>query len=401
MTSRQEGEQSKKLDGVLKIRGTGVLRKNLKAFDDGKRIIVNQGGTGSSKTYSLCQLHIGLALKNAGGVMSIVRQTMPALRATAMRDFFTLLEQLNLYDARFHDKTNNTYRLHGTLIEFFGLDESQKVRGRKRNTLWINEANELSYEEFQQLNLRTSGTIFLDYNPSDFDHWIYDRLLPRDDCELIVSTYKDNPYLEPDKVLEIERLEKEDASMWRVFGLGLRAQRRSSIYSRYDLIDELPECEEYIWGLDFGFNNPTALIRCGFKDGEVYLDERLYKSHLTNAELIELIVREVPSNEMIYADPAEPQRIEEIARAGVLIRPALKGQDSVRKGIDTIKSMMVHITKQSVNLIKEWRSYSWKTDRSGVILEDPVKFDDHTCDAVRYAVYTHIKRPSLAILFEA
>lgn len=333
--------------------------------------------------------------------MSVVRETMPALRATAMRDFLGILEELEIYDPRFHDKTNNTYRLNGTLIEFFGLDESQKVRGRKRDVLWCNEANELSYEEFQQLNFRTSGTIFLDYNPSDVDHWIYDRVLTRNDCELIVSTYKDNPFLEPHKVAEIERLEREDASMWRVYGLGQRGIRRTAIYSRFDYIDEMPECEEYIWGLDFGFNNPTALIRCGIRDGEIYLDERLYKSGLTNAELIGKLEEEVPKGEMIYADAAEPQRIEEISRNGFLVYPAIKGPDSVRKGIDTLKARLVHITKRSPNLIRDWKGYSWKMDKDGNILDEPVKFNDHACDAVRYAVHTHVTQPTLSVLFEA
>lgn len=326
--------------------------------------------------------------------MSCVRETMPSLRATAMRDFQSVLERYDIYNPALHDKTNSIYRIGGTEVEFFGLDESQKVRGRKREILWCNEANELAYEQFQQLIFRTSGTIFLDYNPSDVDHWIYDKVLTRDDAVLIRSTYRDNPFLEEHKVKEIERLEREDASMWRIYGLGERGLRRTAIFSRFDYCDNFPEnVDETIWGLDFGYNNPTALIRVGLKDGELYFEERLYKSGLTNAELIgQMETLNVPKNEVMYADCAEPQRIEEISRAGWLVYPADKSKDSVRKGIDTLKSKMVHIVKSSVNMIRDWKAYSWKMDKNGEIRDqEPVKFNDHACDAVRYAVHTHLQ----------
>lgn len=363
------------------------------------RIIVNQGGTRSSKTYSLCQLFIGLALKERE-VMSVVRGTTPALRGSAMRDFFTLLESYGLYDPAKHSKTNNIYTLNSE-VEFFGLDEPQKVRGRKRKYLWCNEANELTYEDFLQLALRTTGTIFLDYNPSDTDHWIYDRVLTRDDATLIVSTYRDNPFLDSITIQEIERLEKEDPNYWRIYGLGERGLRRTAIFSRFDYVDGFPESvDETIWGLDFGFNNPTALVRVGVRDGEIYLDECIYQSGLTNSELINKMTDlGVPNNQMIFGDSAEPARIEEISRNGFLIYPMDKGPDSVRKGIDLLKSKQVHITKRSVNVIRDWKSYSWKMDKNGNILDEPVKFNDHACDAVRGAVYSYTNQPQFGVLF--
>jgi phage terminase large subunit len=218
-------------------------------------------------------------------------------------------------------------------------------------------------------------------------------VLTRSDAVLITSTYLDNPFLDDVTIAEIERLEKEDANYWRIYGLGERGLRRTAIFSRFDYVDAFPESlDETIWGLDFGFNNPTALVRVGIRDGEVYLDECLYRSHLTNAELIgQMEELKVPKNEVLYADAAEPARIEEISRYGYLVYPADKGQDSVRKGIDVLKSRAVHITKQSTNLIRDWKSYSWRMDKNGEIRDqEPVKFHDHGVDAVRYAVYTHL-----------
>jgi phage terminase large subunit len=313
-----------------------------------------------------------------------------------------MLETYGLYSPQNHNKTENIYRLNGNEIEFFGLDEPQKVRGRKRRWLWLNESNELSYEDFMQLNLRTTGQVFLDYNPSDEDHWIYDKILPREDCTLVKSTYKDNPFLEKEIVTEIERLKTEDDNYWQVYGMGERGHRLSRIYTRYDVVPLWPEnVEETIYGLDFGFNNPSALIQCGFKDGELYLLERLYQSGLTNSDLLLKLLALVPSNIPIYADSAEPQRIEEIFRGGLNIHPMTKGPDSVSKGIDTVKQFMVHLVDGSENLIREWKKYSWKTDKNGKVLDEPIKFDDHACDAVRGAIQSYRTREDFKVLFAA
>jgi phage terminase large subunit len=395
-------DTSEKSSGALRINGTEVLRKNLRALTDGYRIIVHQGGSRSSKTFSLCQTFIGLAFKEKC-IMSCVRGTMPALRGSAMRDFQGLLEQYELYHPSMHDKTNSIYRLGQAEVEFFGLDEAQKVRGRKRKYLWCNEANELGYEDFLQLALRTTGTIFLDYNPSDTDHWIYDKVLTRSDATLIISTYLDNPFLDDVTVSEIERLEKEDANHWRIYGLGQRGIRQTAIYSRFDYVDAFPDAvDEQVWGLDFGYNNPTALVRIGLREGEVYVDEYIYQSGLTNSELInKMIDLGVPKGEEMYGDSEAPDRIEEIARAGFLIYPAEKGQGSVKKGIDILQSKKIHFTKRSTNLIRDWKSYSWKMDKNGVIQDEPVKFNDHGCDAIRYPIYTKSVMPTFGVLFSA
>jgi phage terminase large subunit len=375
---------------------TNVLKRNLAAQT---RIVVNQGGARSSKTISILQLFIGLAQKEQGEVFSIVRKTLPALKASVMRDFFWLLEKYGLYREDRHNKSENIYRLCGNEFEFFSVDESQKIRGRKRKYLFINEANELSHDDFRQLALRTTGRIWMDYNPSDEQHWIYDSVIPREDCTFIKSTYLDNlKFLEPELVAEIERLKSEDENYWRVFGLGEIGQRKSIIYNRFDLVDAMPPGCDVFFGLDFGFNNPSALVAVGEKDGETYLEEKLYETKLTNTDLIGRLRELVPGSAEIYADCAEPQRIEEISRAGFNVFPADK---SVKDGIDNVKRRNLHIVRTSERLIREIRAYKWKEDKNGNVLDEPVKFNDHLMDAMRYPIHTRAVRDTFQVLFSA
>lgn len=325
-----------------------------------------------------------------------------------MRDFVSVLRSLGIYREENHNKTENIFHLYNNEIEFFGLDEPQKVRGRGRQLLWMNEANEFSLEDFTQLNLRTSGQVFMDYNPSEEDHWIYDKILTRPDCTLIESTYRDAlKFLEPEVVAEIERLEHEDENYWRIYGLGQRGHRQSTIYTNWDVVPEFPECDEVLYGIDFGFNNPSVLVAVGFRDGELYLDERIYQSRLTNAEFMPLMDREIPEEfAPIYADSEDPQRIAEIANfvrsngQSFNVHPCEKGKDSVREGIDRVKSYKVHVTARSSNIISEIKSYKWKEDKNGHVLDEPVKFKDHTMDAIRYPVFSHPLAGKFEVVFE-
>jgi len=327
------------------------------------------------------------ALQETGNRYSIVRKALPALKATAMRDFFYILRDNDLYEEANHNKTDNLYSLHGNEFEFFGLDQPMKVRSRRRDYLWMNEANEFTLEDYRQLSMRTNKQIYLDYNPSDQFHWIYDHVLTRKDCTLIRSTYLDNPFLPQEVVKEIESYRDLDQNYWRVYGLGERGVAQTTIYTHWQYCDELPkERDETIFGLDFGYNNQTALIEIATKDQEVFTDERLYERKMTNTDLIAWMeANQIPKDKPIYADHAEPQRIEEIKQAGYHILPADK---SVEDGIDTLKRRRWFITKSSVNLLKEARSYRWK-EKDGIILDEPVKANDHGMDAIRYGVHTH------------
>ena len=351
----------------------------------GKEILVHN----SSKSFSLAQLFTVLPFEKVGSRFSVVRKSMPSLRATAMRDFIGILKSHEIYKQDSHNKTENIYNLNGCEIEFIGLDDPQKVRSRRRDYLWINEANELSLESFRQLNMRTDKKVFLDFNPSDEFHWIYDHVLTRDDCELIKSTYKDNPFLPVPVVKEIERYKDVDDNYWKVYGLGERGASQVRIYTRFNYIDDLPS-GEMIYGLDFGFNHPTSLSKVVLNDGDVYVKEIIHESYLTNQDLIsKMIDLEIDKNDYIYADSEDPNRIEELQQAGFNVIPATKGKDSVKAGIDMIKSRKLSITKDSVNGIKELQSYSWKT-KGEVVLDQPVKLRDDFVDSVRYAVFSHL-----------
>lgn len=370
----------------LKIKATNVFERN---YNSNKRIVVNQGGTGSSKSYSLAQLFTVLPFEDPGSTFSIVRKSMPTLRASAMRDYINILTKSGLYNENKHNKTSKIYHLNGCQIEFFGADEAQKVRSRRRDYLWINEANELSLETFRQLNMRTNKKVFLDFNPSDEFHWIYDHVLTRKDAELIISTYKDNPFLPKEVILEIERYKEVDENYWKIYGLGQRGASQVRIYTNFHLVDELPEGEE-LYGLDFGYNHPTALTKVVVRDDDLYVKEIIYERYLTNADLIgRMNDLGISKKTYIYADSEDPQRIEELQQAGFNVIPAKKGKDSVKAGIDMIKSRKLHITKDSVNGLKELRSYSWKT-KGDIVLDEPVKLRDDFVDSFRYPVFTHL-----------
>ena len=358
----------------LNLEGTVVFQKNWTALENKQRVIVNEGGSGSSKTYSLAQVFLLLLLKSDGVVLTVVRKTMPSLRATAMRDFFGLLKQNNLYNQNKHDKTNNTYTFGKNFIEFLSVDDPIRVRSRRRDHLWINEANELDLEDWRQLSMRTSGCIFLDYNPSHQYHWIYDEVLPREDALLIKSTFEDNPFLKQEVVDEIKRYKERDENYWQVYGLGERGKADSLIYKNWDYCDAMPDGDA-IYGLDFGYNYPSSLIKVILRDSGWYAEELLYEPKLTNSQLIEKLGQlGIPKQKEIYCD-REPQRIAEIQNAGYW---AMSADKDVKKGIDTVKSRRLYVTKGSVNLVNELKKYSYK-QKQDASSEDPVKINDHAC----------------------
>lgn len=361
----------------------------------GKRIAINQGGTRSGKTYSIIQFLIETAIRShiagmQGRVITICRKTLPALKATAMRDFLSILESIDMYSEQSHNKSVGEYHLHETTFEFISLDQPQKVRGRKRDILFINEANELTYEDFRQLLLRTTDKVILDYNPSEEYHWIYDNVCTRDDVAFYRTTYKDNPYLNPIQIQEIERLQQEDMNYWRIYGLGERGVSGATIYTNWEESDKKDYNGEIVYGLDFGFNNPTALVKCVRIDAGMYVEQIIHQSHLTNNDLIGLMKQIIPMRSTIYADSAEPDRIAELNRAGFNVRPAKK---EVKVGIDKCKS--VRIYAHGTELIKEIRNYKWKVDVNEKPIDEPVKVNDHLMDAMRYGAYHLIADKSI------
>ncbi|TGD80293.1 PBSX family phage terminase large subunit [Hymenobacter wooponensis] len=354
------------------------------------RIVVNQVGTRSSKTVSLVQLAIYLCLTQPGILFSIVRETLPALTATVLRDFEEQLAALELHKVLdSHNKKDHLYTFpNGSQVEDFSIDDAQKIRGRKRDYLLANEANELRLDDWRQLIFLTSRVLFIDYNPSEEFHWLYDEVVPRQDCVFIQSTYRDNPFLPATILHEIKLLEAADPNYWRVYGLGERGVAGTTIFTHWQQCATVPaHAQHKRYGLDFGYNHPTSLVEINETPEARYWQQRLYQSQLTTPDLIEHLKRLIPNKrDTIYADHARPEIIEDIRRAGFHITEADK---AVKAGIDDVKSKPLFVTADSVDLIKELRAYKWKTLRSGVILDEPVKVNDDVIDAGRYGTYSY------------
>ena len=361
-----------------------------------KRIIVEQGGTRSGKTYNiLLWLIFYYTERNTAKTITICRKSFPSLRASVMRDFFDILREHDLYREDFHNKSSHEYHLNGNLVEFISLDQPQKIRGRKRNLLYINEANELFYEDWQQLIFRTDGRIILDYNPSESFHWIYDRVIPREDCDFYQTTYRDNPFLDEKIKQEIERLQYTDEDYWRIYGLGERGMSRATIF-QFGTSEIPQEAKLLSYGLDFGFtNDPSAIVAIYQHGDNLYLDELLYRTGMTNRDLHNhLQSLGLDRRDEIFADSAEPKSIEELHRFGWNVKPTAKGQDSINAGIDILKRHKIFATARSNNLIKELQNYKWTEDKNGNLLNKPIDVMNHALDAARYAVFNKLSKPN-------
>jgi phage terminase large subunit len=360
------------------------------------KIVVQQGGTRSGKTYNIILWIIfSYCQKNEGKIITICRKTYPALRGTVMRDFLTILKDHEIYSEEDHSKTASEYKLNGNTIEFISLDMPQKIRGRKRDLLFANEANELNFEDWQQLLFRTNEKVIIDFNPSEEFHWIYDHVLPRKDVEFFQTTYKDNPFLGAEIKAEIERLKEIDENYWRVYGLGERGQSRSLVYT-FTTIKEIPkEAKLVSYGLDFGYSSdPTSLVRTYILGDDMYVDELLYRTGMTNQDIAnEMKVLGLDRSNEVFADSAEPKSIEEIYRMGWNVKPTIKG--SINIGIDIIRRYKLHATESSFNLIKELRNYKYIEDKNGQITNKPVDNFNHALDALRYSVVNKISQSHL------
>ncbi len=374
---------------------TNIVWKHLEKSQ--KKIIIEQGGSRSGKTYNiLIWIIFGYSLRNKNKIISICRKTFPALRTSAMRDFFEILKTHELYKEEDHNKTSSEYKINGNLIEFISLDSPQKVRGRKRDLLFINEANELFWEDWNQLIFRTIGRVILDYNPSDDFHWIYDKVKVREDADFFRTTYKDNKFLEESIVKEIERLQFTDENYWRIYGLGEVGQSKATIF-QFREIDTIPENAKFVsLGMDFGYtNDPTCISKIYLHDTNLYCEELLYRTGMTNRDIHnELLNLEIGRRDEIFADSAEPKTIDELYRYGWNIKPSTKGRDSINIGIDMLKRYTIHVKKNSQNAIKEFRNYKWKEDKNGNILNVPEDKWNHFIDSLRYGIYNKLAKPN-------
>lgn len=369
----------------LNIKATTVFEKNWEAINSEYRFIKNEGGSRSSKTYSLCQCVIIYCLNNPNKLVSIVRKTGPALMASAFRDFKEVMEELTLWDSNCYSKGERTYTFaNGSMIEFFSADDEQKLRGRKRDLAWVNEANELNYDDFQQLNLRTLGKIIVDYNPSEVDSYLY--ALPEGKTISIHSTYKDNPFLNKEIIEEIERYKETDIDYYTIFALGKRAFSRANVFNKWNTLPSKPEhFTDFIYSVDYGWTHPTALVKIWYSDTqrEVFIEEVIYESHLTSTDIIERMKSMgVDKTKVIVSETARPEIIADIRRAGYKIIEAIK---DVKDGINNVKTFKVEIHSKATNIIKENENYRYKK-YNGEVTEEVIKLYDDAIDAIRYGL---------------
>ncbi len=358
------------------------------------RIRAVQGGTSASKTVSIILYLIARAQSDTKPtITSIVSESFPHLKRGAIRDFLAIMQEHKYFDDALWNKTDYVYTFEtGSRIEFFSVDQPGKVRGPRRDRLFINEANNIPFESFEQLEVRTKEFIFLDWNPSA-DFWFYQEVQPkRTDVDHIILTYKDNEALSPEIVTSIEsRMNRRD--WWQVYGLGQLGVIEGRIYKDWAIIDAIPhEARLERYGMDFGYTtDPTSIVAVYKYNGGYIFDEICFTKGLSNKKIADLIGNHAQA--LVVADNAEPKSIDEIAGYGISIVPAQKGKDSVRNGIQLVQSQRCSIMKRSVNIIKEFRNYLWATDRLGVLISpnEPEHTFSHSMDAIRYAIASMIE----------
>lgn len=379
---------------LKKIEVTNVFDRNYRSEN---QIVLNEGGARSGKSYGICQLMVQRFINRENYKLLITRKTLPSLKLTAYKEFENMLTDYGYMPLCEHNKTMRVITLGKKEAIFTSVDDPIKIRSTEFNDIWMEEANEFTYTDYIVLKTRLSakkdpGTInqmFLSYNPTDEHGYINQKVRYDKDVEVIKSTYLDNPFLSNEYVELLKDLKEQDENFYKIYALGEYGQLSGIIYKPFE-IKEFPDSfNETIYGLDFGWNVPTALVRIDIKDNEYYLTELIYETQMTNGDLIQRLNRlGINGNDYIYCDAAEPNRIEEISQAGY---NAYSSDKSVKDGIDYVKRQKIYTKAENINLNNEVKTYSNKKDKNGNLLDEPVKYNDHLMDAMRYAMYTNSK----------
>ena len=381
------------------VKASKIFRQNKQAYNDGVRLIANKGGTRSGKTWSILLLLICIAIEAKERLLiSIVSSTFPHLKRGAMRDFELLLGMLGLADCIDYKRnlSDSTFRFGNCVIEFFGCEQAAKVHGPQRDILFVNEANNIPYEVYRQLAIRTARTIFIDFNPTT-RFWYDDKLSMLPDSRMIHSTYLDNPFLSEKQVKEIETY-KNDASWWRVYGLGLTGMIGGLVYTNWEVIQDsdMPkyeDCKMHSLGLDFGFtNDPTALLDVRLAHDEIYIDEVCYDRGMTNPDIAEVVRKNGLAGEIIIADSAEPKSIAELCNMHLRVEEAQKGKDSIRLGISIVSRYKLKVTARSIGITNELKNYKYKQDKDGNLLNETIDYFNHSLDALRYVALNRLNK---------
>ena len=352
-----------------------------------KRIKIIQGGTSAGKTFGILPILIDKAAKKGGLEISVVAESIPHLRRGALRDFLKVMKWTNRFvDDRFNKSLLKYEFANGSFIEFFSADDSSKLRGARRDILYVNECNNVNFEAYNELSIRTKHEVYLDFNPAN-EFWV-EEIKEDKEADFIILTYKDNEALDVGIVDQIEknRLKAETSTYWRnwwkVYGLGELGMLEGVVFSNWKQLDTIPKEARLVGiGLDFGYtNDPTSCIEIYKHNDKRILNEIVYQTGLLNSDIANKLPKDVP----VYADSAEPKSIADIQRYGITIKGVTKGRDSINYGIDVMQRENYLVTSNSTNLIKELRSYCWDTDKTGKRLNKPVDNYNHAIDAVRY-----------------
>ena len=380
---------------MTKIQTTRVFED---LINTDKRICVFQGSSRASKTYNILIYWVYRLLQENNKTLSIVRKTLPALKGSVLRDLKEILINFDVYDPNKWHSSDGYYQLGSNMIEWFSVDDETKLRGRKRDYLFMNEATEISEEEYTQLILRTSDRVVIDLNPSLWNSWIYD-LEGKDDVFYTIITYTDNPFLSEIQIKEIEKLQFRDQNLWRVFGLGQKGVPTRVVFNHQQVCDEIPIDAKLLgYGIDFGWSDPNTLIAVYKQDENIYCDELLYLRHTTLPDFIYKIKDlEINLRDDFICDSQKPEAIEEMRRNGINSKSVKKG--TILHGIDLIKRHNLFVTPTSINLINELNSYIWKQDKNLKNLDEPIDNFNHCIDPIRYILEMKIGKKQKKFAF--
>jgi len=394
-----------------------IINKELKAtrvflanFESTKEIVVNMGGGGSSKSYSIIQLLLYKFLTEKNKKFLVVRKTMPSMRTSVIIPFYEIMDSFGVRDRIKEDKVGMNFYFGSNLIHFNGLDNPEKIKSSSWNYMWFEEATDITENDFNTVRLylrapsadKKPNQIFISFNPIDEFHWLKEKLISnkafKNEIDVIHSTYKDNPFLPEKSKKRYEELIDKDINLYRIYALGEWGKLENLVYRNWESIPSMPvhmKSGIVLYGLDFGHNDPNVIIRSVVKDKDAFHEQLLYKSGMTVSELIAYMQTTIPKKEWskpMYADSQRPEVIKEIRNAGFNIKAA---QKNIVAGIDFLKRMRHFVKEDSSDLIKEFRAYSWKTDKRGNIIDEPVDFMNHALDSIRYSLYSHLRTDGL------
>ena len=374
---------------------TTAMRK-LMQMKARKKVV--QGGTSAGKTFGIIPLLINRCIREEGLEVSVVSESIPHLKRGAMKDFLKIMMITNRYiDSHFNKSTLKYTFASGSFMEFFSVDQPDKLRGARRNVLYVNEANNILFDAYQQMAIRTSGDIWLDFNPTS-NFWAHTEVLAEPDSEFIKLTYKDNEALDENIIKDIESAQYKDSTYWknwwRVYGLGEIGNLEGACIPDWQAIDLPEDARLLCYGMDFGYSiDPTSLVAM-YKWNDAYIfDEVIYQKGLLNSDISNLL-KANDVKEYVYADSAEPKSIAELQHYGHKVLPVSKGADSIVYGINIINQNKIYITNKSKNLINELQNYSWKKDKDGTTINKPIDAFNHAIDAMRYAAMEQLRDPN-------